>query len=79
MLNMHTRFYIAYRDFNGCVYVRSQSGIETQSLLVGIQFPSLQIRLATDEPSGKVKCSIQDMVHVLTKKESKRIKNFLEM
>jgi len=51
--------------FNDHADVRSQSGIEIQSLLVGIQLPFLQIRLATDEPSGKVKRSIQDIVHVL--------------
>jgi len=60
---------MTYRDL---MVVRLQSGIETQSFLVGIQLPFLQIRLATDEPSGKVKCSMQDMVHVL-KKELKRI------
>lgn len=57
--------YKFYKNLIIVQIVRSQSGIETQSFLVGFQLPSLQIRLATDEPSGKVKCSIQDMVHVL--------------
>lgn len=65
--------FTAYRDnFNQRAHIRSQSGIEIQSLLVGIQLPFLQIRLAIEEPSGKVKCSIQDMVHVLKERIKKK-------
>lgn len=48
--------------------IRSQSGIDTQSLLVGFQLPFLQIKLVTVEPSGKVKCFRQETVHVLEEK-----------
>lgn len=57
--------YGTHKEFNNRVDIRSQSGIDTQSLLVGFQLPSLHIKLATDELSGKVKCFMQETVHVL--------------
>lgn len=42
-----------------------QSGIDTQSVLVGTQLPFLQTRLATADPSGYTKFSKQDIVQNL--------------